>query len=506
MSRPSLVLLAGLALLVIGTTVARTSGLNPESLWYDDLAWAVFARTHDVRAVLHAPSHAPSGFLALLTASSLLIDDPELSMQLVPFAAGLASIPVIAAVVRRLTKSDGLALLGAAVTALNPLLAHYTLFVKQYSLDFFIGALLLYFTLRLLERCEIRLAHAGALIAASALGFAVSPGSSFVSVPAINAVAIRSWRTRRNGVPLVTIVTAVFEGVLAAVAFWYRMRYGGFYSSIREGFIRRLGHPIRLLTFSVTGFRDIAARSLPSWFETTPWQPHFIPAATVFIAAGLVWVLATRSTRHARALLVCCVGLFLVATYTHLYPLTLRRTICSFPVFITLAVMGVHAATQWLPRRETIRMAIGVIAAVFALVAPVQVSYWDVDDSKLVKALPATIQAADGLVLSPAGIYLTAIYGPWRIAFRRGGSGVNIFRERTLQLPDGSADAVRLRVEHFLASSRPPGVAYMGFRTRPRVTETVLSVFEEFGYEPTAAETTSRGTLYIARQVHPTDN
>ena len=38
---------------------ARLPGLNPESLWFDDLAWAAVTRASQVRAMLQAPTHAP---------------------------------------------------------------------------------------------------------------------------------------------------------------------------------------------------------------------------------------------------------------------------------------------------------------------------------------------------------------------------------------------------------------------------------------------------------------
>ena len=57
------------------------------------------------------------------------VPDPEWSLQLLPFACGLACIPVMALVVQSVTRDYGLAILAAALTALNPLLAHYTVFV-----------------------------------------------------------------------------------------------------------------------------------------------------------------------------------------------------------------------------------------------------------------------------------------------------------------------------------------------------------------------------------------
>jgi len=60
-----------------------------------------------------------------------------------------ATIPVMALAVRKLTRDDGLALLAAAATALNPLLAYYMVFVHQYTFEFLLTAVFLLAAVRL---------------------------------------------------------------------------------------------------------------------------------------------------------------------------------------------------------------------------------------------------------------------------------------------------------------------------------------------------------------------
>ena len=58
----------------------------------------------------------------------------------------------MALVVQSVTRDYGLAILAAALTALNPLLAHYTVFVHQYPFDFLVTALFLLAAAHLLVR------------------------------------------------------------------------------------------------------------------------------------------------------------------------------------------------------------------------------------------------------------------------------------------------------------------------------------------------------------------
>ena len=55
----------------------------------------------------------------------------------------MAAIPVMAFLGRRLTGDATLGALTGAVTALNPLLAFYMVFVHQYSFEFLLTALFL---------------------------------------------------------------------------------------------------------------------------------------------------------------------------------------------------------------------------------------------------------------------------------------------------------------------------------------------------------------------------
>ena len=127
---------AAVAAIAVRAAMARLPGWNPESLWADDLVYAAIVRSQDLWSMLTVPIHLAPGPFLIWRGLYALFPDPEWSLQLLPFACGIASIPVMALVVHSVTRDYGLAILAAALTALNPLLAHYTVFVHQYPFDF----------------------------------------------------------------------------------------------------------------------------------------------------------------------------------------------------------------------------------------------------------------------------------------------------------------------------------------------------------------------------------
>ena len=80
-----------------------------------------------------------------------LLPDPEWSLQLLPFVCRIAAIPLMALIAYRLTGNAAVALLAGAVTSLVQLLAHYTVFVHQYTLEAVITALFLLAATRLVR-------------------------------------------------------------------------------------------------------------------------------------------------------------------------------------------------------------------------------------------------------------------------------------------------------------------------------------------------------------------
>ena len=115
-----------LAAIVLAAVLARAGGLNPSTLWFDDVWVAALAKLPSAWAALSAPAPAPPGFVLLLWGVDKIGLDPEWGLQFVPFLVALATIPLVGHLVRRLTGSPWTGLLAAALMAMSPWLAYHS--------------------------------------------------------------------------------------------------------------------------------------------------------------------------------------------------------------------------------------------------------------------------------------------------------------------------------------------------------------------------------------------
>ena len=101
-----------IGLVTIWTGYVRAAGLNPHSLWFDDLWVAAVVKLDSLFEAVSLPVPAPPAFLGALWLSKRLVPDPELSLQLVPYCASLAAIPLLAVVVATISRSRALGVVG----------------------------------------------------------------------------------------------------------------------------------------------------------------------------------------------------------------------------------------------------------------------------------------------------------------------------------------------------------------------------------------------------------
>ena len=496
---PKILLFVAGAAVTLSALFVRQAGLDPESLWYDDLVWGAIARAGTMGEVLRVPAHAAPGFFLVLRGMRALFGDPEWSLQLVPFVAGIAAIPVIAWLVRRLTASDGLALLAAALTALNPLLAHYTIYVKPYSLDFLTTALFMIGGIALLGGREVTTGRLVRLVMLSGVGLLVSVTSVFMSAPLVNLAALRAWLDRRRAASRVVWVAAAYDACLLAAFLVLRRRSNSaLLDDFRDNFIPFSSAGDVGAFLRTEGTRMLRA-GLPSPPDSTPWNPELVPWLLPFVGLGFVWLLARRASRNVAWLLAGFGGALLAANAMRLYPIGGNRTaIFAFPVAIALCVMGVHLVTEWTTRREVLRAAIGLAVAAWAVAVPVRVAYWPSDGVRLVCHIVTHAAPSDGLVLSNAAAYLVAFYGPWRVTISENPAMANataarVDRDVTLHLPP-NVSPVRF-LDAFLEDVRPERVWYVDLGTSD--ADDVRRVLAERGYVLTEGERSVTGGVLL---------
>ena len=490
---------------------ARLPGWDPESLWSDDLVWGAIIRAQDFWSMLTVPIPAPPGLFALLRGSYALFGDPEWSLQLLPFVCGIAAIPAMALVAWHLTGSSGLALLAAALTALNSLLAHYSVFVHHYTFEFLVTSLILLAATWLLmdtraERPTLR--RVGWVSTLAGLGMFFSITSVLVSFPVVNLTALaalRRWSRDRRHVLAVLGWASVYNVLVLAGYVLLRDRSNeAARIDFRAGFFDPSSLDSTWRFLSENGRRLIEA-SLPSWVAVEPWNPVPMSWVTPFVFLGLVWLLARRPTRLFGLAVVGFYAAFLLASAMGIYPLGMggargRTDIFAFPVGICLFVSGIHLVTESLPRAALARAAIGLTAAAIAMARPIPVQYWPVNDVHLVQHLSAAAGPSDGVILSPSGAALTAFYGSWPVTISVSDTAANatqvtIGRDRTVHLPRGGVSPGPY-VAALIDDARPERVWYVAFRTGES-TE-VLRTLAAQDYATQEVLQTRMGNLYLA--------
>jgi len=502
-ARGAAVLLLGLgAVVVLRTVGAWSGGLDPQSLWADDLVWATLVKAPSISMMLSVPAHAPPGFFLALRVLHGMLPDPEWSLQVLPLLCGLAAGPVMALAAWRFTQSAGLAVLAVSLTVLNPLLAHYSIFVKQYSLDFLITASLLAAAGRLLLAPDIDLRYYARVAVLSGLAILLSITSALMSAPLVALAAWRLWRARPDRWRSIAMWAGVYGSLFVAAYLSVRSRTN---PRVRQSFIEGF-MPVDSLS-AAWGFLSLYGRrmletGLPSWKETVLTNPETVWWPLPLLAIGLVWLVARPATRLAGVLIVGFYGAFLFASATFVYPMgTGRPDIFAFPVAILLFAAGVHGVTSWLPWREVFRAAAGIAVALFAIAWPIQPLYLAVDDVRLMRRLLSEGEEGRALILSPTATFLAAYYGPWPIVVsqtpdRPNATNVEVIRPATLHLrPDVDPTGA---VASFVQAEGKPPLWFVAFRTATEEREQTLAALEAAGYLPEQVERTERGRLYRA--------
>ncbi len=516
---PRLWLLLTVAAVVIRSALMRAGGLNPRSLWTDDLVYAAIIRNPDLVESLTAPIHVAPGLFLIWRWLYASIRDLELALQSLPFVCALAAIPVMAVVVRRLTNDDALAACAAAVAALNGFLVQYSTSVHQYAFEFLAIAIVLWMTIRLYEAwpaiCPRRLMQVAGM---GVLLLFFSVPSVFLTLPIVVGTAgyVVVCARGKAGITKTraTLIAASYGVVVAAAYVILRDRSN---AEVRADFAAGF-MPIDSLA-GIWGFlagngRRLLQASLPQVEGgLPPWDGTFVWLMPL-LGLGLIWLLGRAGTRPFGLAVVGFYLVFLAASALRVFPMGVpggrgRTDIFASPVGICLLMAGLQCATCSLPRAARFRAVAAVAMVALALWSPHHAPYSDMRSAALIDYVTVSERPEDGLILSYAAGFLAAVYGPWpfRISGNRqvhNGTVAEVERPRTLRIPLGFSsvdDATRAMImratlEDYLAAFRPDRIWFVAYKPG---SWDVLGALEEEGYLVRDVPTEARdGRLYLA--------
>jgi hypothetical protein len=488
--RPAFVVLAIAA--IAWTVWLRWPGLDPKTLWADDV-WLASITKLPLGTALAAPAPVPPGFVAALKGARQVIADPEVSLQLVPFLAGLAGALLAGLLAARLTGRRSIGLVALALTLASPFLAHYSIFVKQYSVDFAVTAGMLLAGVTLVDTRRVAL---GRLSAAAVVAALVSIPSVFVSVPLVHLAALaRAWREHGNARWRTAGIVLAFDLLLAAIyVFWLADRSNPALTAIwRQNFL-----PLSSLgaawEFLATNGAGTLADALP----------ERLSGLTALAGVGLVALVARRDTRMAGLVILLALIAVLAASALGRYPIGTdflgRTVIFSYALTIVLVAAGVHTLLRWLPGHRVLCAGAAAVALAWLVVVPLRVTYFPLDHVDLVRELESRAGAPDAIVLNTSGAYLAGYYAAWEIeAFPDDspqGFGVRLRRPLSITLPRGAEEGDRpLSALVDLLTAERPARAFF-FSTR-RGFAAVEAAFAAHGYVEVRRTTSTVSTVLI---------
>jgi len=263
-----------------------------------------------------------------------------LALRLISVVFAVASVPVIAAVVARLTDRRT-ALVATAIAAASWMTVYHGIYARMYSLFLFTSALSFLLLLRALGRREFRPWAAWGLATLAAI--ATQPYGAFVlGAGALFVVLRRRW----DPAPLRPALVAVATTSLLALPLWlvYRVLASRFDVGVTGSSGSKLGSPINVLAYFVRAAGDFTA----GW----------IPAVVVVLLVALMGLVVLARTNPEAALLTAAVLLvptaaFLVTRSGGSVSLESRHLIFALPFFAMLVAAGLVRlaafARRWTP-------------------------------------------------------------------------------------------------------------------------------------------------------------
>jgi hypothetical protein len=352
------------AVIVALGAVFRSSCLNPDSLWLDDVWQALLCRA-SLSDQLRFSSSSPIGFTIILGLLSRLVPDAELGFQLPIFVLGVLQIPLFALLIYRISRSEALTAWGAALSAVCFYFVVFSTRVKQFTLDAVIVTLALLYFHKLWNGSR-------GIALASALGCCVlvlSFSSSIVIAIFLNVFLLRELIKNRGQWSMVCKpVSAVLIYNTVAAGYYFALLRHQQNPALSEfwtyWFIPWDKNLFEILAFTgnrfgvlLTGFWH---NKVFLWDKAAPIPQIELIVLLLASAATILGLIRFRKQKGLDCYWAVAVTLVYLSLVTlaglHIFPLGGRRTdIFTIPITLMTILIGAHSLCrasnkQWLTR------------------------------------------------------------------------------------------------------------------------------------------------------------
>jgi mannosyltransferase len=206
-----------LAALIVLAAALRLSTLTLQSFWYDEAFTPVHVLHAGLGATLHSVVHSentPPLWYLLAWVDARIFGDGALALRLPSALAGIATVPVVWALGNELA-GRRVALIGAAIVAVNPLFVWYSQEARAYGLFVLMSALAML--------CFVRALHAptrgrlAAFACSGALALLTHYFAAFLLVP-MALWLLREKATRRAALPALGALALVGLALLPLIS------------------------------------------------------------------------------------------------------------------------------------------------------------------------------------------------------------------------------------------------------------------------------------------------
>ncbi len=342
------------AVLTAGAVLRLVNYVQCRSLWIDEASLSLSLATRSYLGLFQPLDYNQAAPLLFLWVERLMIQlwgVNELALRLPPLIFGLATLPVVAWLAVR-TLPWHAAQLAIALTAFSPALIVYSVELKPYSLDAFVGVVLISLGVSILERPDSQRRWAALLIA----GFAglVASTAAPLTLAGVGFGALCSPGVRGSAVARRWMVATAFVlgGLLAALYLaFYRAGDSAYMHTVWHANFLTPGTPA-LLERTWSAVREIVWATflggITSW-GLTGARGFAVNCGTAALL-GCVMLgaveLARRNGVAFAALLLGSTAAAFLASALQRYPISLRLVLFMVPVLILLGAGGVGRVTS----------------------------------------------------------------------------------------------------------------------------------------------------------------
>ena len=271
----------------------------------------------------------------------------EASLRLPALAAGIATVPLIWFVARRLF-GRRVALLATAMAAMSPTLIHFSSEVKQYAVEACASCAVVYLGLRWLEE-PANPRRWLALVALGVVAIWLAVPVVFVLAGAGLTVLLTPGLSVRDRVRRIGHLVICWGGSLAISYLWvygyarhdaYMHRYWGqaFLTPGRPGVLLDAGVAVRAVLWGPLAIDSLMGVAN---LGTVVFVPAVSIAIALFLAIGVRRLVRAIGPPGSTLVLGPLVLAFL-ASALQLYPISVRTTMFYMPALIVLAAAGVE--------------------------------------------------------------------------------------------------------------------------------------------------------------------